>query len=142
MQNLGRETFFLAQQAQQKMLRADVLVIQPFSFFRAVRQHTFALVAQWQIHRSRNFFASRSMSFDLLPDRIHGRMRTQKAIGQLLIFPQQPEQKMLRLDVRAAKLARLVPREKYDSPGFFRVSLKHLNLLPGISVHHCTANIC
>ncbi len=44
-QNLRRETLFLAQQPQQQVLRADVLVAQALGFLRPVRQHAFAFVA-------------------------------------------------------------------------------------------------
>jgi hypothetical protein len=117
------------------MLGADVLVIQPFGFFRTVRQDTLAFVAQRQIHRSGNFLTGRGVAFDLLTNGIHGGMRTQEAVGQLLIFPQQSQQQMFRFDVRATKLAGLVSREEDDSPGFFRVSLKHLGCSLVLLVH-------
>jgi hypothetical protein len=66
------------------------------------------------------------VAFNLLSNGIDGRVRPQKPICELLIFPQEAEQEMLRLDVRAAELAGLVPCEENYAPGFFRVTLKHL----------------
>ncbi len=44
-EDVGGEALLFAQQAEQQMLRADVLVIQALGFFRAVGEHAFALVA-------------------------------------------------------------------------------------------------
>ncbi len=125
-QNFGRKALLFPQQAQQQMLRADVLVIQALGFFGAIRQHTLALMAQRKIDRRRNFLPDRGVPFDLLSDGIHGRVRPQKPVGQLLIFTQEPEQKMLGFDVRAAELARFVPCEEDNAPRLFRITLKHL----------------
>src|SRR5205823_2597565 len=108
-----RKAFFFPEQAQQQVLGADVLMIQTLGFLGAVSQHALALVAERQIDRRRNLFPNRGMPFDLFPDRIDSRMRSEKPVGQRLILPKQAQQQMLRLDVRASKLARLVPREKY-----------------------------
>ena len=125
MQDFGGETLFFAQQAEQQVLRADVLVIQPFGFFGAVGQNTLAFVAERKIDRSGNLLANRGVAFDLFPDGIDGRVRPQKPVRQLLVFSQEPEQQMLRLDIRAAELAGLVSREEDDAPRFFRVALEH-----------------
>ena len=44
LQNLRGEAFFFAQQAEEQMFGADVLVAQPLGFFRRVGQHPLALV--------------------------------------------------------------------------------------------------
>ncbi len=124
-QNLGGEALLFAQQAQQQVLGADVLVIQPLGLFRAISQHALALVAQRQIDRSGNLLADRGVPFDLLADGFHGGVRPQEAVGQRLILAQQPQQQVLGLDVRAAELAGLVPREEDYSSRFLRIALKH-----------------
>ena len=111
-QDLGGKAFLFAQQAEQQVLGADVLVVQPLGFFGAVSQHALALVAQRQIDRSRNLLPDRGVPFDLLADGIDRGVRAQEPVGQRLIFAQQAQQQMLGLDVRAAELARLIPREK------------------------------
>ena len=124
-QNLGREALLFAQQAQQQVFGADVLVVQAFGLFRAIGQHALALVAQRQIHRSGNLLADGGVPFDLLADGFHRRVRPQEAVGQRLILPQQSQQQMFGLDIRAAELAGLVPREEDYSSRFLRVALKH-----------------
>ena len=124
-QNLGGEALLFAQQAQQQVLGADVLVVEPLGLFGAIRQHALALVAQRQIHRSGNLLANGGVPFDLLADGFHRRVRTQEAVGQRLVFPQQAQQQVFGLDVRAAELAGLVAREEDHPPRLFRVTLKH-----------------
>src|SRR5665213_3365655 len=134
MQNLRRETLLLAQQSQQQMLGPDMLVVQALRFFGAVSQNPFAFMAQRKIDRRRNLLPDCGMPFDLLSDGIHGRVRPQESIGQLFIFPQEPEKQMLGLDVRAAELACLVPGEEDDAPRLFRVTLKHVVWLPPLAL--------
>ena len=55
-QNFGGEALLFAQQAQQQVLGADVLVVQALGFFGAVGQHALAFVAERQIHGSGNLF--------------------------------------------------------------------------------------
>ena len=114
MQDFGGEALLFAQQAQQQMLGADVLVVQPLGFFGAIGQHALALMAERQIHGGGNLLANRGVSFDLLANRFHRGVRTQEPVGQRLVFAQQPEQQVFGLDVRAAELAGLVPREEDD----------------------------
>ena len=57
MQNLGGEALLLAQQAEQQVLGADVLVVQALGLLGAIGQHALAFVAERQIHRSGNLFA-------------------------------------------------------------------------------------
>ena len=70
MQDLGREALLFAQQAQQQMLGADVLVVEPLGFLGAVGQHALALVAERQVDRRRNLLANGGVPFDLLADGI------------------------------------------------------------------------
>jgi hypothetical protein len=125
MQYLRGKALFLAQQAQKQVLRADVLVIQPLSFLSPVRQYTLTLVAEWQIYRRGNLLPHGGVPLDLLPDRFHGGVRSQKAIGESLILAQQTEQQVLSLDIRAAELAGLVSSEKNDSSRFLGIPFKH-----------------
>ena len=124
-QDLRGETLLFAQQAQQQVLGADVLVVQPLGFFRAIGQHALAFVAQRQIHGGGNLLADGGVAFDLLADRLHGGMRTQEPVRQRLVFAQQAEEQVFGLDVRTAELAGLVPREEDHPPRLLRVTLKH-----------------
>ena len=60
-QNLGGEAFLFAQQTQQQMLGADVLVAEPLGFLGAIGQHALALVAQRQIDGRGNLLANRGV---------------------------------------------------------------------------------
>ena len=97
-QNLGGKALLFAQQAEQQMLGADVLVVQPLGFLGAIGQHALALVAQRQIDRGRNLLADGGVAFDLLANRFDRRVGAQKAIRQRLVFAQQAQQQMLGLD--------------------------------------------
>ncbi len=88
MQDLGGKAFFFAQQAEQQVFSANVLVRKPFGLFGSVGQHTLTLVAQRQIHGGRDLLADGSVALDLLADRFHGGVRTQETVGQCLVFAQ------------------------------------------------------
>ena len=60
-QDLGGEALLFAQQAEQQVLGADVLVVEPLGFFGAIGQHALALVAERQIDGSRNLLAHRGV---------------------------------------------------------------------------------
>ena len=81
LQNLRGKAFFFAQQAQQQMFGADVLVAQALGFFRRVGQHPLALVRKRQIDARRNLLADRGVRFNLLADRLHRGVRAQEAVG-------------------------------------------------------------
>src|SRR5882724_10088764 len=102
---------------------------QALGFFRSVGENALALVAQREIDRSRDLFADRGVTFDLLANRFDRGMRAQEAIGQGLVFAQKSQKQMLSLDVRRPELAGFVAREKDDAPGFLRIAFKH-NALP------------
>ncbi len=124
-QNLGGEALLLAQQPEQQVLGADVLVVEPLGLLGAVGQNALALVAERQIHRGGNLLANRGVRFNLLANRFDGGVRPQEPVRQRLVFAQQPEQQVLGLDVGAAELAGLVPREEDHPSRLFRVSFKH-----------------
>ena len=125
MQNLGGEAFLFAQQAQQQVLGSNVLVRKSLRFFRGVGQYALALVAQGQVHGSRDLLPNRGVPFDLLPDRLHRSMGPKEPIGERLVFAQQAQQQVLRLDVRRTELAGFIAREEDHAPGLFRVPFKH-----------------
>ena len=133
MQNLSGKAFFFAQQSQKQVLGPNVLMRKTLGFFGGIRQHALAFVAQRKIDGSRDLLADRGVTFDLLPDRFDRGVGAQKAVGQGLIFAQQPEQQMFGLNIRRAKLAGLVPRKEDDAPGFLRVAFKHKPISPRVS---------
>src|SRR5579864_662522 len=125
MQDLGGKTLLFAQQAEQQMLRPDMFVIQALGLFGAIGQNAFALVAQWKVDRSGNLFADGGVRFNLLANGFNGRVGAQKPVGQRLVLAQQPQQQVLRLYVRAPKLASLISGKEDDSARLFGITFKH-----------------
>ena len=75
-QNLGGEALLFAQQTQQQVLGANVLVGEALSLFRGIGEHTLTLVAQREIDRSRYLLADGGVAFDLFPNGFDRRMLT------------------------------------------------------------------
>ena len=124
-QDLRREALFLAQQTEQQVLRADVLVAQALGFLRTVGQDAFAFVAEGQIHAGGNLLADGGVSFNLLSNGFYGSMGPQKTVRQRFVLAQQAEQQMFRLNVGTSELAGFIPREEDHSTRLLRITLKH-----------------
>ena len=124
-QDLRGEALLFAQQAEQQVLGADVLVVQPLGLFGAVGQNALAFVAQRKIHGGGNLFPDGGVPFDLLADRLHRGVRAQEPVRQRLVFAQQAQEQVFGLNVGTAELAGLVPREEDYPPRLLRVTLKH-----------------
>ena len=125
MQDLGREALLLAQQSEQQMLGADVLVGEPLGLFRRVGEHALALVAQRQVHRGGDLLADCRVRLNLLADRIDRRVRSQEPVGERLVLADQAEEEMLGFNVRTAELAGLVACEEYNPASFLGIAFKH-----------------
>jgi len=125
LQNLGREAFLFAQQSQQQMLSADMLVPQTLGFFCRIRQNPLAFVGKRQINRRRHLLANRCVCLNLFSDRLYRRMRAQEAIVKALSSRRQAEQKVLSLDIGRAKLAGLISREEDHAPCLLRIAFEH-----------------
>ena len=128
LQDLRGEALFLAQQAEQQMLRPDVLVAQPLGLFRRIGQHPLALVGERQVHAGRDLFADGGVRLNLLANRLHRGVRAQEAVGQRLVLAQQAQQQVLGLDIGRAELAGLIPREEDHAPRLLRIAFKHRGL--------------
>src|ERR1700680_4277239 len=115
------------------MLGTNVLVGKAFRLFRGISKHPLALIAQRQVHGSGNLLANGGMSLNLFTNGFDRSMRTQKAIGQGLIFAQESQQKMFRLNIRRPELAGFIAREKDDAPRLLRITFKHMALSPELS---------
>src|SRR5690348_17578121 len=102
-----------------------MLVLEPFRLYGGEVLNAAALLAERNVNGSGNAFAHRDARFDFFADGFDGAVRAQEAIRESFVFAEKPEQQMLGLDVRAAILAGLVPREEDYAPGLFCVALKH-----------------
>src|SRR5579862_2704187 len=107
------------------MFGSNVAVRKALGFFGGIREYALAFVAQRKVDRGRNLLADRGVSLDLLANRFNRGVRPQETIGQGLVFTQESEKQMLRLDIRRPELAGFVACEKDDAPGFLRIAFKH-----------------
>ena len=122
----SRHGALLAQDAEQQMLGADVVVQQPIRFLRRKLQNPLGFGAERDLDRGRDLLAEDRTSFDFLPDILERQMRARKnPAGEPLAFPDQAEEKVLRLDGNAAELAGFVSSEEKDSTGPFGVAFEH-----------------
>src|SRR5581483_88897 len=128
-QNIRRERLLFAEEPEQKMLRSDVLVVEPFGFLCAIRQHPLAFMAEGKVDGSRHLFPHGGLRFDLLANRFHRCAGAKESVRKHFIFPEQAQQQVLRLDTGAAELAGLVSREEDHPPGFFGIAFKHSSCL-------------
>src|SRR5271156_1099604 len=117
------------------MFRTHVFVPEAFRFLGREIQYALALLAQRNLHRSRNALTHGDARFDFLADGFDRAMRAQETVGERLVLAQQSQQQVLRLDVRAAILARFVPCEKDYAPSFFCIAFK--NGSPTVSWSRC-----
>src|SRR5713101_6188313 len=125
LEKLRTEALFFAQDAQQQMLGAHVLVVQAVGLFRGIFQDAVAFLAQRNLNRSGNALADGDALFDFFADGFNRAVGAEKAVGQGLVFAQQPQQQVFGLDVRAAVLRGFVAREENHAPRLFRVAFKH-----------------
>ena len=107
------------------MLGPDVLMTEALSFLCAIRQHTFALVAQRKVNGGRDFLAYRGVRFNLLSNRLDRGMGSKKAIRKRLVLTKKAQQQVFGFNVRTAELASLVPCKEDNAAGFLGISFKH-----------------
>ena len=122
----GRDGLLLAQDAEQQVLGADVLVEQPLGFFGRILQHALGLGAERDLDRGRDLLAEDRAAFDLLADVFERQVRAREdPAGEPLAFAHQPQQQVLGLNGDAAELAGLVAGEEDNPPGPFGVAFEH-----------------
>jgi hypothetical protein len=127
-QNLCGEALLFAQQTQQQVLRANVLMGEALGLFRGIGEHALALVAEREVHGRGHLLANRSVAFNLFPNGFDRRMLPEEPIGERLVFAQEPKKQVFGLYIRRAELAGFVAREEDNASGLFCVPFKHLNL--------------
>ena len=121
----GHRTLF-AQDPEQEMLGADVVVQEPIGFFRRELEHTLGFGAERDFDRRRHLLAEDRAAFDFLADVFERQVRTREnSARQPFPFADQSEEQVLRLDRDAPELARFVAGEEQHPPGSFRVPLEH-----------------
>src|ERR1700679_1441260 len=127
MQDLRGKALLFAQQAQQQMFGANVLMCQPLRFFRGIGEHALALVRQGKVDRRGNFLADGGVALNLFADRFDRRMGAEKLVGECLILAEKAKQQVLSLDVRRTKLAGLISGKENNAPRLFCIAFEHIS---------------
>src|SRR5262249_49017053 len=121
-----RDRSLLAEDAQQEVLGADVVVQEPIGFFRGKLQHALGFGAERDLDRRRDLFAEYRASFDLFPNVLEGGMRARKdAARQTFAFANQSEQEVLGFNRNAAQLAGFIAGEEEYASSPFGVPFEH-----------------
>ena len=121
-----RDRALLAQNAEQEMLGADVVVQQAIGFLRRELQHTLRFGAERDLDRGRDLLPEHGPAFDFLPDVLERQVRAGKnPAGQPFALPDQPKQEVLGLNRDAPELTGLVASKKQYSSGAFGVPFEH-----------------
>src|SRR6185503_12459419 len=102
-----------------------MLVGEALSFLGGICENSLTFIAERKIDRSRRLYIRSSVCRNCLSEAFHGSFRFEQFIRDHLVFPQKPQQQMLRLDARRSKLAGFVTRKEDHAACFFRVALKH-----------------
>ena len=128
-QDGGGDRPLLAQDAEQQVLGADVVVQQPVGFFGRKLQHALGFGAERDLDRGRHLLAEDRAAFDFLADVFEREVRAREdPAGEPLAFANQAQQQVLGLNGDAAELAGLVTGEEENSPGPFGVPFEHPGL--------------
>ena len=102
-----------------------MLVAEALRLFRSAVQNALAFGAERHFHGSGDALADGDAGLDLFPDGFDGTLLAEEAVRQGFVLSHQAKQQMLSLDVGAAVLAGLIPREEDDTTRFFRISFEH-----------------
>ena len=116
----------LAQDAEQQVLGADVVVQQAVGFFGRKLQHALGFRAERDLDRGRDLLAEHRPAFDFLADVLERQVRAREdPAGEPFALANQAQQEVLGLDRDAAELTGLVAGEEENSPGPFGVPFEH-----------------
>ena len=115
-----------AEDAEQEMLGADVVVQQPIGFLGGELQHALRFRAERDLDRGRDLLAEHGAAFDFLADVLEREVRAREdAARQPLPFADQSEKEVLGLNGDAAELAGLIAREEENPSRPFCVAFEH-----------------
>src|SRR5262249_24153250 len=122
----GRHRPLLAEDAEEQVLGADVVVQEAVRFFGRKLQNALGFRAERNLDRGRDLLADHRSSFDFLPDVLERQMRAREdPAGQPFAFADESQEEVLGLNGDAAELTGLVPSEEEHSSGPFRVPFEH-----------------
>src|SRR6185436_16002540 len=122
----GGNRALLAQDAEQEVFGADVVVQEPVGFVGRELQDTLGLGAERNLDAGRDLLAEDRAPFDFLPDVLERQVRAgEDATGQALPLADEAQQQVLGFDRNASELAGLVPGEEENSSCPFGVPFEH-----------------
>ena len=122
----GRHRALLAQDPEQQVLGADVVVEKAIGFFGRKLQHALRFGAEGKLDRGRDLLAEDRPAFDFLPDIFERQMGAGKdPAGEAFAFANQTEEQVLGLNGDAPELTGLVTSKEEDSSGPFGVPFEH-----------------
>ena len=125
-QDGGGDGTFLAEDAEQQVLGADVVVQQPVGFFGRELQHALGFGAERDLDRGGHLLPEHRPAFDFLADVLEREVRARKnPAREPFAFANQAQQEMLGLNGDAAELTGLVTGEEEYSSGPFGVPFEH-----------------
>src|SRR3954471_18960439 len=125
-QDRRRDRTFLAQDAEQQVLGADVVVQQPIGLFGRELQDALGFRAERNLDRGRDFLAKHGPSLDFLPDILERQVRAREnAAREALSFANQAKEEVLGFDRNATQLAGFVAGKEEDSSGPLGIPFEH-----------------
>ena len=125
-QDGGGHRALFAQDAEQQVLGADVVVQQPIGFFGRELQDALGFGAEGNFDRRGHLLAKDGAAFDFLANIFERQVGAREdPAGQALSFSDQAEEQVLRLNRDAPELARFVAGKKQHPPRSFRIPLEH-----------------
>ena len=122
----GRHRALLAQDPEQQVFGADVVVEQAVGLFGRKLQHALRFGAEGELDRGRDLLAEHRPAFDFLADIFERQMGAGKnPAGQAFALANQPKKQVLGLNGDASELTGLVTSEEEYSSGSFGVPFEH-----------------
>src|SRR5207244_2581923 len=122
----SRHRSLFAEDPEEEVLGADVVVEQAVGFFGRKLQHPFGFGAERNLHGRGDLLPEHRAAFDFLPDILEREVGPRKnPAGQSLSLADQPEQQVLGLNRNAPELAGFVASEEEYSSSPFGVPFEH-----------------
>ena len=122
----GGHAALFAQDAEQQVLGADVVVQQPVGFLGGALEDALGLGAERNFDRGRDLLAEDRPTFDFLADVLEGEVRASKnPARQPFSFANQAEKEVLGLNRDAPELAGLISGKEENPSRPFRIAFEH-----------------
>ena len=122
----GRHAALFAQDAEQEVLGANVVMQQPIGFLGGTLEDALGFSAERNFDRGGDLLAEDRPTFDFLTDILEGQVRTSKnPARQPFSFANQAEKEVLGLNRDAPELAGLISGKEENPSRPFRIAFEH-----------------